>query len=218
MRTLTSAQEAVVEIDGRQIVCFASNNYLALARHPRLVRAASEALDRYGVGSGASRLITGNMLIHEELEAELSVFKGTEDCVLFSSGYLANLGTVQALLGPGDAIFSDALNHASIVDAARLCRADVHVYPHLDMQALADQLLSFRAEHPGCKALVVTDSLFSMDGDLAPLPELVLLCEKHGAMLMVDEAHASGLIGPSGKGAVAYFGLEKRVGERRFVT
>ncbi len=213
-----SSGPEVVLPDGRAAVCLASNNYLGLAAHPEVTAAAADAALRLGAGAGSARLVTGGLALHDELEARLAAFKGTEAALLFSSGYLANLGTLAALVGPGDAVFSDALNHASIIDGARLSRAAVHVYRHGDAGHL-DELLGARdgagtgergGGQPG-RALVVTDSVFSMDGDLAPLPELVEVCEHHGAILMVDEAHATGVTGPGGRGAVAHFGLEGRV-------
>ena len=213
VRALASASEPEVIINGRRVLCMASNNYLGLAAHPEVADAAAEAAKQYGAGAGSARLITGGLGLHDELEGRLAAFKGTEDAVLFSSGYLANLGTVAALVGPGDAVFSDALNHASIIDGCRLSRADIHVYRHADAGHLADRLAAWRRQMPAeARALVVTDSVFSMDGDIAPLPDIVEACERHGAILMVDEAHATGVIGPGGRGAVAGYGLEGRVG------
>ena len=213
----SSAPEVVLP-DGRTAVCLASNNYLGLADHPEVTAAAADAALRLGAGAGSARLVTGGLALHDALEARLAAFKGTEAALLFSSGYLANLGTVAALVGPGDAVFSDALNHASIIDGCRLSRAAVHVYRHGDTGHLEDLLQAWDGAGTGQRnggeprrALVVTDSVFSMDGDLAPLPELVETCERHGAILMVDEAHATGVVGPGGRGAVAHFGLEGRV-------
>jgi 8-amino-7-oxononanoate synthase len=213
VRALESASEPEVLLDGRRVLCLASNNYLGLAAHPEVVEAAAEAARRYGAGSGSARLVTGGLRIHDDLEARLAAFKGTEAALLFSSGYLANLGTVAALVGPGDAVFSDELNHASIIDGCRLSRADVHVYRHGDAGHLADRLGAWRrSAGAGRRALVVTDSVFSMDGDVAPLPDVVAACDRHGAVLMVDEAHATGVVGPGGRGAVAGYGLDGRVG------
>jgi glycine C-acetyltransferase/8-amino-7-oxononanoate synthase len=213
VRALESASEPEVVLNGRRVLCLASNNYLGLAAHPEVVDAAGEAAQRYGAGAGSARLITGGLVLHDELEARLAAFKGTEAALLFSSGYLANLGTVAALIGPGDAVFSDALNHASLIDGCRLSRADVHVYRHADAGHLADQLAAWRRSvGSAARALVVTDSVFSMDGDVAPLPDIVAACERHGAILMVDEAHATGVVGPGGRGAVAGYGLDGRVG------
>jgi 8-amino-7-oxononanoate synthase len=211
VRPLASAQEPEVVLEGRRVVLLASNNYLGLATHPRVVAAAKAAADEWGAGAGSARLITGGTDLHEALEARLASLKQTADAVLFSSGYLANLGTIAALVGPDDAVFSDELNHASIVDGCRLSRAAIHVYPHADADHLAKLLAEWRRDHPHARGLVVSDSVFSMDGDLAPLPDLVDACEAHGAILMVDEAHATGVVGPRGAGAVAHFGLEGRV-------
>jgi 8-amino-7-oxononanoate synthase len=213
VRALESASEPEVVLNGRRVLCLASNNYLGLAAHPEVVDAAAEAAQRYGAGAGSARLITGGNVLHDELEARLAAFKGTEEALLFSSGYLANLGTVSALVRPGDAVFSDALNHASIIDGCRLSRAEVHVYRHADAGDLADQLGAWR-QRAGTdrRALVVTDSVFSMDGDIAPLPDLAAACDRHGTILMVDEAHATGVVGPGGRGAVADSGLDGRVG------
>lgn len=213
VRALESASEPEVTLDGRRVLCLASNNYLGLAAHPEVVEAAVEAARRFGAGAGSARLVTGGLVIHDDLEARLAAFKGTEAALLFSSGYLANLGTVAALVGPGDVVFSDSLNHASIIDGCRLSKADVQVYRHADADHLADRLAAWRrTAGAGGRALVVTDSVFSMDGDVAPLPDIAAACERHGAVLMVDEAHATGVVGPGGRGGVAGFGLEGRVG------
>ena len=213
VRTLASASEPEVLLDGRRVLCLASNNYLGLAAHPEVVDAAAEAARRYGAGAGSARLITGGSVLHDELESRVAAFKGTEAALLFSSGYLANLGTVSALVGPGDAVFSDELNHASIIDGCRLSRADVIVYRHADVSHLEQQLAAWR-RHAGAdrRALVVTDSVFSMDGDVAPLPDIAAACDRHGAILMVDEAHGTGVVGPGGRGAVAAYGVDGRVG------
>lgn len=211
VRSLSSAQDPEVVLDGRRVVLLASNNYLSLANHPRVVAAAKQAADEWGLGAGAARLVTGSVTLHDELERRLAELKGKDDAVLFSSGYLANLGTISALVGPGDAVFSDELNHASIIDGCRLSRAEVHVYPHRDADHLEKLLAGWRRDHAAARALVVTDSVFSMDGDLAPLPELADVCEVYGGILMVDEAHATGVVGPEGRGAVAHFRLEERV-------
>ena len=213
VRALESASEPEVVLDGRRVLCLASNNYLGLAAHPEVVEAAAEAARRFGAGAGSARLVTGGLVLHDELEARLAAFKGTEGALLFSSGYLANLGTVAALVRPGDVVFSDALNHASIIDGCRLSKADVHVYRHAEADHLAERLGAWRRTAAAtARALVVTDSVFSMDGDVAPLPEIAAACERHGAVLMVDEAHATGVVGPDGRGAVAGYGLEGRVG------
>lgn len=190
-------------VDGRPLLAFCSNDYLGLANDPALVAAAQEGVRRYGIGSGASPLITGHMAPHAALEKRLAEFTGLERALLFSTGYLANLGVVPALTARGDAIFSDRLNHASLIDAARLSRAELNVYPHLDLAALDTALAASRAR----RKLVVTDAVFSMDGDIAPLPELLALAERHDAWLLVDDAHGFGLLGPQGRGSAAHFGL-----------
>jgi 8-amino-7-oxononanoate synthase len=197
--------EAIVE--GRRVLNFCSNNYLGLAGHPALREAAKAAIDRYGCGSGASRLISGNLALYEELEAKIASFKGTAAALVFNSGFQANVGLIPALAGEGDTIFSDELNHASIIDGCRLSRARVVVYRHLDLGQLEDGL---RRAPPG-KKLIVTETIFSMDGDEAPLGEIVELAERFGAHVMVDEAHATGVCGPNGAGVVAKLGLGERV-------
>lgn len=208
---LESAQATEVIVDGQEILLFASNDYLGFAGHERLAAAARSAMERYGVGSGSARLICGHMQVHHDLECQLAALKHKEDALLFSSGYLANVGSIPALVGEDDAIFSDALNHASIVDGVRLSKARRYIYSHADVGALDRQLQEHHDLYPQRRRLVVTDSVFSMDGDLAPLPALAELCERRGAMLMVDEAHATGVVGPLGRGAVAEFGLEDHV-------
>jgi 8-amino-7-oxononanoate synthase len=202
-----SAPEPEVFYQGHKFLLLASNNYLGLATDSRVLHAAGEALRRYGASTAASRLVSGSTTLHRELESELAALKGTEAAILFSSGYLANLGTIGALVGPGDAIFCDRLNHASIVDAAFLSRARLVVYHHGDPDHLAELL----ERHSGRRRLIVTDSVFSMDGDLAPLPALCDLAERWGCMLMVDEAHATGVLGARGAGAVEALGLRGRV-------
>jgi len=197
LRVLDGASDPEVEIDGRPVLLLCSNNYLGLATHPRLRAAAAAALERWGCGAGASRLISGHLGVHAEVEAQLAAFKRTETALLFPSGYQANVGAISALAGRGDHVFSDELNHASIIDGCRLSRATVHVYPHLDVRAL-DALLA-RTTGDG-RRLIVTDSVFSMDGDRAPLGELVRLARSYHAMLMIDEAHATGVLGPHGAG------------------
>ena len=188
---------------GRKVIAFCSNDYLGLANDPALVVAAQEGARLYGIGSGASPLITGHMAPHAALERRLAAFTGMERALLFSTGYLANLGVVPALTSRGDAVFSDRLNHASLIDAARLSRAELHIYPHLDLAALETALAASRAK----RKLVVTDAVFSMDGDIAPLPNLLDIAERHDAWLLVDDAHGFGLLGPQGRGAAAHFGL-----------
>ncbi len=207
LRTLDSAPGARVRLDGREVLLLCSNDYLGLAGHPRVRAAAAEAAQRWGAGAGASRLVSGNLALHERLEAELAAFKGTEACVLFGSGYLANTGVIAALAGRDDLILSDARNHASIVDGCRLSRAETVVYDHADLDALATALR--RAD--GRRGLIVTDAVFSMDGDLAPLEGIVELARHHRARVIVDEAHATGVVGPGGRGLVAELGLEQEV-------
>ena len=206
-RLVSGPQGPRVLLDGKPVLLLCSNNYLSLADEPRVRRAAAEAAMRWGVGAGASRLISGTMTVHRRLEERLAAFKGREAALLFGSGYLANTGTIAALARPGDVIFSDQLNHASIIDGCRLSRADVFVYDHCDVEHLEWGIE--RAESRG--ALIVTDSVFSMDGDVAPLEQLVGLAEDHGLRVLVDEAHGTGALGPGGRGAVAEAGLEDRV-------
>jgi 8-amino-7-oxononanoate synthase len=202
-----TAPEPEIIYQGRKYLLLASNNYLGLATDPRVVSAATDAVRRYGASTGASRLVSGSTTLHRELESELAALKGTEAAILFSSGYLANLGTIGALVGPGDVVFCDRLNHASIVDAAFLSRARLVVYHHNDADHLADLL----DRHTGRRRLIVTDSVFSMDGDLAPLGALCDLADRWTCMLMVDEAHATGVLGARGAGAVESLGLRGRV-------
>jgi len=207
-RLLTGPQAPVAVYDGREVINLCSNNYLDLANHPRLKEAARRAIDDLGVGPGAVRTIAGNMAIHRELEAELARFKRTEATLLFQSGFTANAGTVSAVLGKEDVIVSDELNHASIIDGARLAGATKKIYPHRDVEA-ARQLLR---ESPGARRpLLITDGVFSMDGDIAPLPDLVAAAEEFGAIMMVDDAHASGVVGRQGRGTIDHFNLHGRV-------
>lgn len=202
LRTVAGSQGSRVVAEGREVVLLCSNNYLGLADHPSLKRAAVEAVERYGTGSGASRLVSGTMELHAALEERLARFKGTEAALVFNSGYAANSGIIPALVGRGDVVFSDRLNHASIVDGCLLSRARFVRYPHNDMNAL-ERLL---AEHRGAgRMLIVTDGVFSMDGDLAPLPALVALKRQYGALLMVDDAHGTGVLGESGRGSAEQF-------------
>jgi 8-amino-7-oxononanoate synthase len=207
MRMISGPQGPRVLLDGRPVLLLCSNNYLGLADHPRVREAAAEAAMRYGAGAGASRLVSGNMRIHRRLEERLAEFKGYPSALLFGSGFLANTGVIQALAKPGEVVFSDALNHASIVDGCRLAGAETFVYDHADMDHLAWGLR--QAEGRG--SLIVTDGVFSMDGDVAPLPELVELARRYDARLMVDDAHGTGTIGPDGRGAVAAAGFEDEV-------
>jgi 8-amino-7-oxononanoate synthase len=207
LRVIDSAQGPRVTLDGTEVLLLCSNDYLGLAGHPTVRAAAAEAAERWGAGAGASRLVSGNMTIHRQLEQELAEFKRHDACVLFGSGFLANTGVISALAGRGDVILSDALNHASIVDGCRLSRAETIVYSHCDLDALAAGL----KRAVGRRALIVTDAVFSMDGDLAPLRGIVELARLHGARVVVDEAHATGVIGPGGRGLVSALGLERQV-------
>lgn len=200
LRTIDGAQGPYVEIDGRPVLLLCSNNYLGLAGHPQLIEAAQNATARYGSGSGGSRLISGSMACHRQLEEQLAAFKGSERALLFNSGYAANCGILQGLFGEGDLIFSDALNHASIIDGCRLSRARTLVYPHRDVAAL-QQLMAAEAPRRSGRWLIVSDGVFSMDGDLAPLPELVRLKQRYDALLMVDDAHGTGVLGAGGRGS-----------------
>jgi len=202
-KVVAATQGAHLQVDGRKLLSFCSNDYLGLAGDRRIVEAACRGAREFGVGAGASALISGHARAHERLETELADFVGAQRAVLFSTGYMANLGIVPSLVGSGDAVFSDRLNHASIVDAARLSRAHVHVYPHLDMGALADLLEGSSASHK----LVVSDAVFSMDGTIAPLDELITLCEANDAWLLLDDAHGFGVLGPGGRGTPAHFAV-----------
>jgi 8-amino-7-oxononanoate synthase len=206
-RVIQGPQGPHVLLDGRSVLLLCSNDYLGLAGHPAVRDAAAEAAQRWGAGAGASPLVSGHMALHRRLEAELAAFKGSQACVLFGSGFLANTGVLAALAGGGDVILSDALNHASIVDGCRLSRAETVVYAHADLGALADGLR--RAGDR--RAVIVTDAVFSMDGDLAPLQGIVELARRHGARVVVDEAHATGVVGPGGRGLVADLGLEHEI-------
>jgi glycine C-acetyltransferase len=216
LRVMSSAQGPIVSVDGERLVSLSSNDYLGLTHHPRLRAAALEAVREFGVGSGAVRTIAGTMAMHEALEAELAAFKGTPAVLTFQSGFTANTGVIPTVTGETDLIVSDALNHASIIDGMRLSKAPRQVYPHADVDALREILRETRAsgragggEHR--LILVVTDGVFSMDGDIAPLPAIVEAAEAFGAAVMVDDAHASGVLGRNGRGSVDHFGLHGRV-------
>lgn len=209
LRELESACAPVSQFDGREVINLASNNYLGLTTHPKLIEAAIEATRKYGAGSGAVRTISGTMDLHLELERKIAAFKNVEACVVFQSGFAANAGTVSAILTPEDHIISDALNHASIIDGCRLSKAKIHVFAHRDV-AQAEARLEALKDSPAHK-LLITDGVFSMDGDIGPLPALVDLAEKYGAIMMVDDAHASGVLGRAGRGTVDHFGLHGRV-------
>ena len=208
LRVLDDRQQASAHFDGRSVVNLSSNNYLGLTTHPRLIQAALKATEQYGVGSGSVRTIAGTMAIHVELEARLAAFKKTEAVVVFQSGFAANAGTVSAILGKDDVIISDELNHASIIDGCRLSRAAIKVFPHKDVDAARKILKELPA---GQRKLLITDGVFSMDGDLGALPALCGLAEEYGAIMMVDDAHASGVFGKHGRGTVDHFGMHGRV-------
>ena len=206
-RLIEGPQGPHVQLDGAEVLLLCSNNYLGLADHPRVRQAAAQAAERFGAGAGASRLISGDMELHRKLEGKIAEFDGSEAALLFGSGYLANTGTVAALAGEGEVVFSDELNHASIIDGCRLAKAETFVYRHRDLEHLAWGLRQAGRR----AALIATDGIFSMDGDVAPLPELADLAERHGCRLMVDDAHAIGTLGPGGRGSVAAAGLGDRV-------
>ena len=206
-RTLTGDQKPKSIYDGKSVVNLSSNNYLGLANHPKLVEAAIKATEELGVGSGAVRTIAGQMDLHKEFETKLAKFKNVEACLVFQSGFTANSGTVSCILGKEDVIISDELNHASIIDGSRLSRAQIKVYPHADMDGLRDAL---KGTH-GRRKMIVTDGVFSMDGDIAPLPEIAKLAKEFGAILMVDDAHASGVLGRNGRGTVDHYDLHGQV-------
>ncbi|HET7263214.1 MAG TPA: glycine C-acetyltransferase [bacterium] len=212
-RRLTGEQAAVCVYDGRRVVNLCSNNYLGLANDPLLKDAARRAIGEYGVGSGAVRTIAGNLAIHEQVEARLAAFKRTEAALLYQSGFTANAGTVSAVLGKGDVVVSDELNHASIIDGCRLSGAERKIFPHRDVETARRLLAEARAGAGGAgrHVLLITDGVFSMDGDVAPLPALVEAAEEFGAIMMVDDAHASGVMGAGGRGTVDHFGLHGRV-------
>jgi glycine C-acetyltransferase len=207
-RVLETEQKATVTIDGHEVITLSSNNYLGLTVHPRLREAAIKAIEKYGVGSGSVRTIAGTMTLHNELEEKLARFKHTEASLTMQSGYATNLGVISAVMQEGDMIISDELNHASIIDGIRLCKSPRKIYPHKDMTGLRRVLEESREAN---KVMVVTDGVFSMDGDIAPLPEIVDLAEEYGAFVMVDDAHSSGVLGKNGRGSVSHFGLDGRV-------
>ena len=209
LRVLESPCEPISRFDGREVINLASNNYLGLADHPKLVEAAVDATKKYGAGSGAVRTISGTMSIHLELERHIAKFKNSEACVVFQSGFAANAGTVSAVLGSEDHIISDALNHASIIDGCRLSKAKIHVFPHKDSVAAAK--IFEELEGASGRKLLITDGVFSMDGDIAPLPALVAVAERNGAIMMIDDAHSSGVLGRNGRGTVDHYSLHGHV-------
>jgi 8-amino-7-oxononanoate synthase len=206
-RVLDSGTAPVVVVEARPRLLFASNDYLGLAGHPRMIRETARAVEMYGTGMGASRLVAGNHRLHEAAENALAALKKTAGALLFSSGYLTHLGVVPSLVGPADLVFSDSLNHASLVDACRLSRAEIAVYPHGAAAFIAARLRK-TPPSPGTRILIVTDGVFSMDGDLAPLPDLLSLAERYGALVLVDDAHATGVLGPHGEGSTAHWGID----------
>lgn len=208
IRTIESPMDAWVTIDGRRLLNFCANNYLGLANHSRIREAAKAAIDQYGIGPGAVRVIAGTMDLHVELEQQLAAFKQAEACITFQSGFMANVAVVPALVGRGDIIFSDELNHASIIDASRLSRAEVVRYAHNDVADLRQKIAETTTYR---RRLIITDGVFSMDGDIAPLPALVEVAEEHGILLMVDDAHGEGVLGKGGRGIVDHFDLHGRV-------
>lgn len=208
IRVIGSSQGAWIVVDGKKMLNFCSNNYLGLANHPEVVSAAKAALDEYGAGPAAVRSIAGTMSLHEELEAKLAEFKGADAVLTFQSGFCSNLATIPALVGRGDTIFTDELNHASIIDGCRLSRAKIKIYKHCDMASLEEKLNDEDVEG---KKLIVTDSVFSMDGDISPLPDIVELAQKYDVLVMVDDAHGEGVLGNHGKGVVDHFHLHGKV-------
>ncbi len=209
IRTLGSPQGAWLEVDERRVLNFCSNNYLGLANHPRVVQAAKQAIDKYGVGPGAVRTIAGTMSLHVQLEERLAAFKGVESAITYQSGFNANLGTIPALVGKEDAIFSDELNHASIIDGSRLSGAKIIRYAHCDAADLEKQLQAHRSEYR--RALIITDGVFSMDGDVSPLDKIYEVTKNYEAILMVDDAHGEGVLGRGGRGIVDHFNLHDKV-------
>src|SRR3989338_5479784 len=208
LRAVESPQSPEVIIEGKRFLLLSSNNYLGLANHPYIKKKSVEALKKYGTGSGASRLISGNTALYNSLEKKIAGFKRCESSLVFSSGYAANIGTISSLAGKNDIIFSDKLNNASIVDGCRLSRAETLIYPHKNLKVLEKGLWEAKKYQ---KRIIITDSIFSMDGDLAPLPEILELSEKYNAILMVDDAHATGVLGKNGRGSAEYFGIEGKI-------
>ncbi|MGE5444467.1 MAG: 8-amino-7-oxononanoate synthase [Ignavibacteriales bacterium] len=205
---IQSGQSPEIVIEGKRYILLASNSYLGLTTDPKVKEAAQKALEKYGTGSGGSRLVSGSTDLHRELEERIAAFKKTGAAILFSSGYLANIGAISALVGPGDVIYSDELNHASIIDGCRLSHAEIKKYKHRDAEHLNSLLAQNRSRS---KKLILTDTVFSMDGDLAPLPDLIEISERYGCMLMIDEAHATGVLGRRGSGSTEHFGVEDQV-------
>ncbi|MGH9401765.1 MAG: glycine C-acetyltransferase [Terriglobia bacterium] len=209
LRILQGGQLPAARFDGHEVINLSSNNYLGLTTHPKLKQRALEAIEEFGVGSGAVRTIAGNMTIHMQLEEKIAAFKNVEASVVFQSGFTANAGTVSAIIGPDDIIISDELNHASIIDGCRLSKAEIRRFPHKDIDGCRNVLKELGGHK--CRKLLITDGVFSMDGDIAPLPELVKLAEEYGCIMMIDDAHASGVLGRNGRGTVDHFKLHGRV-------
>lgn len=205
MRRVDGMQGPTVIIDGKETILLSSNNYLGLASHPEIINAQMQALERFGTGSCASRLISGNAILHETLERKIADFKDVESAIVFSTGYMANVGTISAIIGEGDLVVCDKLNHASIIDGVRLSNAMLRIYPHKNLERLEDIL---KKESSYKTRLIITDGIFSMDGDIAPLPELIKICQKYKAILMLDDAHATGVLGKNGKGTCEHFGIK----------
>ena len=208
LRLSSAMQGARIIVDGKEVLNFCSNNYLGLADDFRLCKAVIEVVENYGFGSGASRLVSGNMTAHRQLEKKIAAFKGSQDAIVFSTGYMANVGIIASLFGPGDIIFSDRFNHASIIDGILLSRAKFRRYPHCDVNALEEMLKKEQGFRQRC---IVTDTVFSMDGDIAPLHKIVKLAKKYDCVVMIDEAHAFGVMGKNGKGLAEHFELEKEI-------
>lgn len=211
IRTIESAMDGRIIVDGKPVINFCANNYLGLANHPRLVKAAKDAIDQYGIGPGAVRSLAGTMSLHVELEKRLAAFKGVEAVITLQSGFAANLATIPALVGKGDAIFSDRLNHASIIDGCRLSGAKIIAYAHNDPADLRKMIEEAKTSGEYKRYLIISDGVFSMDGDIAPLPDLYEIAQEHDALLMVDDAHGEGVMGHGGRGIVDHFGLHGKV-------
>lgn len=211
MRQITLSEDNRWVVDGRPVINLSSNDYLGLSRHPAVLRAAEAALHRWGASASSARLIAGSLEPHRDLEEALAAFEGTEAALLYSTGYMANMGVISAIVGPGDAVYSDGLNHASIIDGCKMSGATLRTYPHSDAEALEAMLAEDEAENRYRRGLIVTDGVFSMDGDVAPLTSLVDLKERYGCWLLVDEAHATGVLGKKGRGSVEHCGVSDRV-------
>ncbi len=208
MKRIDATSGPTVVIDGKEVILLSSNNYLGLANHPEVKEVQIQAIKEFGASSGASRLISGNMELHEKLEEKIAKFKGREAAIVFPTGYMTNLGVITSIVGEKDLVLCDKLNHASLIDGVRLSGADLRVYPHKNIERLED---IFKKNTSYRRKLLITDGVFSMDGDIAPLPDLVKICKKYEAILMVDDAHATGVLGKNGKGTCEYFGIKDGV-------